>query len=110
MMGWIHETVANQSADPSIVWKAANMHHPMFAVHYSDNQGFIDHYLPILHENGYDVQFNGHEHMMNYASITPDQGEQVTPSGDNDTCYNEVELFPEGEARSFNVSKGDTLE
>jgi len=45
------------------------MHHPMFGAHYSDNQGIIDHFLPMALANDYDVYFNGHEHLLNYAHV-----------------------------------------
>jgi len=67
MMDWINETLTDQSADPNIIWKTTFMHHPMYGEHYHDNGGIINKFLPLIEQHNYDVYFNGHEHMMNYA-------------------------------------------
>jgi hypothetical protein len=68
-MSWINSTLADQSADPNIIWKSSYCHHPLYGEHYHDNTGLINMFLPLLEEHKYDVYFNGHEHMMNYAQI-----------------------------------------
>jgi len=67
MMSWLDKTLKDQSADPDIIWKASSQHYPLFGMHYTDTEMIVTHLMPLLKEHGYDVYFNGHEHMMNYA-------------------------------------------
>lgn len=67
MMVWLNSTLNEQSADPSIVWKASTQHYPLFGMHYDDTEDIITTLMPLLKEHEYDVYFNGHEHQMNYA-------------------------------------------
>lgn len=62
-MEWIKKTMEEQSKDDKIIWKASNMHHPMFGLHYDDYQSLVDDYKPLLEANSYDIYFNGHEHL-----------------------------------------------
>jgi hypothetical protein len=72
MMEWLNVTLAEQSADPSIVWKASTQHYPLFGMHYDDTEDIITTLMPLLKEHNFDVYFNGHEHQMNYA-FAPDK-------------------------------------
>ena len=62
-MEWIKKTMKEHSEDEKIVWKASNMHHPMFGLHYDDYKSIIEDFKPHLVEHGYDIYFNGHEHL-----------------------------------------------
>ena len=66
-MDWVDKTMASQVYDESIIWKATNMHHPMFGLHYLDYQVIIKELLPKLKTNKYDAFFAGHEHLAGYA-------------------------------------------
>ena len=55
-------------------------------MHYADTEMVLLHLLPKLKQHGYDVYFNGHEHMMNYAHAP-------------DSIYDEPKI--ESEAISF---------
>jgi len=82
MMQWLEKTVTDQSADQDIVWKAIVQHYPMFGMHYDDIDLMVDNLLPMLRDYGFDVHFNGHEHMLNYAH-TPANS---TDESDNKTA------------------------
>jgi len=43
------------------------MHHPMFGLNHDDYQSIIDDFKPLVESHGYDVYFNGHEHLQNYG-------------------------------------------
>ena len=66
-MEWIKKTMEEQSNDDKIIWKASNMHHPMFGLHYPDYKSIIEDFMPLLEEHGYDIYFNGHEHFQAYG-------------------------------------------
>ena len=65
-MEWIKKTMEEQSKDDKIIWKASNMHHPMFGLN-NDYQSLIDDCKPLLEAHGYDIFFNGHEHKQIYG-------------------------------------------
>jgi len=66
-MEWIKKTLEEQSKDEKIIWKASNMHHPMFGLNHDDYQSIIDDFKPLIESHGYDVYFNGHEHLQHYG-------------------------------------------
>ena len=116
-MEWIKRTMEEQLKDEKIIWKASNMHHPMFGLH-NDYQSLIDDYKPLLEAHGYEIYFNGHEHnqIYGYTSNGNDQGpekrkEQI-PYGKKD-CWESIEWFPEGgpekKDRKVEASKGDNI-
>ena len=39
----------------------------MFGLKNPDYETIIDDYLPLLKQNGFDVYFNGHEHIQSYG-------------------------------------------
>jgi len=117
-MEWIKKTMTEQSQDDKIVWKASSMHHPMFGMHYDDYNSIIDDFLPLMVENNYDVFFNGHEHLQNYAYHplnATDGGEASNVVLDDDRdgtdCNSNKEWFPEGgdvqQTRKVDALKGD---
>ena len=120
MMDWIVEQMNDQSADPNIIWKASTMHHPMFAMHYADNQSIIKNFLPLAQKHGYDAYFCGHEHMQNYVQVpmtpTPDlfcPNEWLDWSASDKNCHLNFEWFPqdgpEKETRKVSVEKGEYI-
>ena len=99
-MQWIKQVLEDQSKDDKIVWKASNMHHPMFGLHYDDYQSIIDDFKPLIADHGYDVFFNGHEHLQNYAvtstsnKSTSEQKIYEDVPYDHDDCWSSREWFP----------------
>mmetsp|Transcript_42673 Transcript_42673/g.65459 ORF Transcript_42673/g.65459 Transcript_42673/m.65459 type:complete len:251 (+) Transcript_42673:397-1149(+) len=119
MMAWIEDTLKAQAEDPSVVWKASNMHHPMYGAHYNDNTNIIDHFLPLAEKYGLDAYFNGHEHLLNYAYIPKGESHNHTydPNSrleeEDDTCHHNAEFFPEDgpekDSRFISWNQGDAL-
>jgi hypothetical protein len=97
MMTWIRDTLQKQKADPNIIWKASSMHHPMFGLHYDDYETIIGDFLPLIQDAKYDVFFNGHEHLQNYAHHPYDGKfkEQGPFEKTDDSCMDTIEWFPE---------------
>lgn len=107
----------DHAKDDKIVWKAANMHHPMFGLHYNDTEFIIDDFKPMMEEYGYEFYFCGHEHQSAYGYTpmfdnddTPVSKSQCQESGEN---ISKKEWFPECESeqltRKFEASKGEFI-
>ena len=45
---WINQTMQAWDQDPSIVWRATVLHHPMWGKWYPDFANIVDNYLPLL--------------------------------------------------------------
>jgi hypothetical protein len=45
---WLNQTMSKWESDPSIVWKATVLHHPMWGKWYPDFQNIVENYLPLL--------------------------------------------------------------
>jgi len=73
------------------------MHHPMFGLHYDDYGSIIKDFLPIIDKYDFDVYFNGHEHLLNYATVdrnaTFKSDFTEAPKAPVD-CNSSVEWFP----------------
>lgn len=112
MMAWIKDTLKAQKEDDKVIWKASNMHHPMFALHYLDYSAIITDFLPLIQDAGYDIFFNGHEHLLNYGrpkkGASPFPVEQTENFGDN--CTSHGEFFPNGDtSRKVVFNQGDDV-
>mmetsp|Transcript_11171 Transcript_11171/g.18773 ORF Transcript_11171/g.18773 Transcript_11171/m.18773 type:complete len:385 (-) Transcript_11171:28-1182(-) len=113
-MAWIKKTVAANRNDEKIVWRASNMHHPLFGLHYNDYQSLINDFLPVALQNDFDVYFNGHEHLMNYGfydktSLNPPREDIPSQTPD---CNNSTEIFMNGsdsKTRSVKTRQGERL-
>ena len=113
-MEWIKKTAAANKVNEKIVWRASNMHHPLFGLHYNDYQSIIDDFLPVALENDFDVYFNGHEHLMNYgfydvSGLATDRNEGPIQTAD---CNSSTELFMNGAdeaTRSVTTRQGERL-
>ena len=109
-MTWLDKTLEAQSLDQDIIWKATSQHYPLFGMHYTDTESIVTQLMPLLKEHEYDVYFNGHEHMMNYAHA-PDsiftepiiESEIISAyqrfrnifiNKDKDNCFKNFEFFP----------------
>lgn len=69
-MKWLEEEMQADVADEKVIWKATNMHHPMWGMGGPldrDYTTIIDDFLPKLVNNSFDVYFNGHYHDMSIA-------------------------------------------
>lgn len=62
MFEWIKATARSQAKDTRIIWRAAVLHHPMFALYYDDYVKLVETLLPVLRTYGYDFYFAGMEH------------------------------------------------
>ena len=61
--------LARQANDSSLVWKATTLHHPTLGLFYPDSAQLANTFLGKLKDHKYDVYFNGHEHLLNHATI-----------------------------------------
>ena len=98
MMAWIKQELDAQSTRTDLVWKASAMHHPMFGAHFGDYKNIHEDFLPLIRQANFDVFFNGHEHLMNYANYDYDEtmaNNWVDQTLHNDSdCSSNNEWFP----------------
>jgi len=118
---WINETMHRWEDDPSIVWKATTLHHPMWGKWYPDFANIVSNYLPLLQEFNFDLYFNGHEHVISYAHYNytqvpknyahvPPQWMHYELSGYE--CYQDLESFfgsASETTRRIEFKKGEAL-
>jgi hypothetical protein len=80
MMTWFDSVLEEQSKDPSIVWKASFEHHMMFGAYYPDDGIMMKDFLSKMEAyGGYDVYFNGHEHLMSFSTV-PKNASKLEPN------------------------------
>ena len=79
-------------------------------MHYDDTETIVTNLMPLLKQHNYDVYFNGHEHLLNYAHAPDDLFKEPTYETeiiswyekimnliydkDKKTCHNNFEFFP----------------
>lgn len=124
MMKWIAETLKKQSEDPDIIWKTSYDHHPLFGVDAVDSTEIFADFFPEIKKHGYDIYFNGHEHMMTLSSApetevaaSPKESswlQQLAIMAFGNNCSYRGEYFPQdgnksSPKRKYTFKKGEKL-
>ena len=118
MMDWIKSTAKTQAKDTKVIWRAAVLHHPMFALYYDDYVKIVENFLPILRTYGYDFYFAGMEHQLNYANFPLDEpgngrsGRKIDENIDSNTnCHKRSEFWirkgPEAKSHTVIATQGE---
>ncbi len=77
---WLRNDLAAARQNPDIVWTVVQFHHPAYsASNHGSTDRVLEHWVPVLEEQGVDLAFAGHDH--NYERSHPVADGQVKPAG-----------------------------